>query len=119
MFSTTVSPPHFISINPKKWSILNANWHFGSTRKWNLNFGVSPRFLASGEVDGEDVSDSVQSFQLGISYGIGYKIEISDSFSILIDGQSLFGITNIAEESDDFTRLNAGSSINVGGVFAF
>lgn len=23
---------------------LNANWHFGSTRKWNLNFGLSPSF---------------------------------------------------------------------------
>lgn len=98
---------------------LNANWHFGRTRKWNLNFGISPGFLASGEVDGVDVSDAFQSFQLGISYGIGYKIEISDSFSILIDGQGLFGVTDIFEDSDDFTRLNAGSSINVGGVFTF
>ena len=24
---------------------INANWHFGSTRKWNLNFGLSPSFL--------------------------------------------------------------------------
>ncbi len=98
---------------------INANWHFGSTRKWNLNFGVTPGFLLKGDVDGEDVKDFYKSFQLAISYGIGYKIEISENFSILIDGQGLVGVTNILEEADGFTRLNAGSSINVGGVFSF
>ena len=24
---------------------INANWHFGSTRKWFLNFGISPGIL--------------------------------------------------------------------------
>lgn len=98
---------------------LNANWHFGSTRKWNLNFGVTPGFLTRAETGDVDLSDGIKSFQLAISYGIGYKIEISDSFSILIDGQGLFGVTNILEDSEDFTRLNAGSSLNVGGVFTF
>jgi len=98
---------------------INANWHFGSTRKWNLNFGVSPGFLVTADIDGEDVKEFYKSFQLAITYGIGYKIEISDRFSILIDGQGVFGVTNILEEVDDFTRLNAGSSINVGGVFTF
>lgn len=97
---------------------INANWHFGSTRKWNLNFGVTPGFLVSADVLGEDVKDFYKSFQLGISYGIGYKIEISERFSILIDIQALTGITNILEGAEDFTRLNAGSSINVGAVFA-
>jgi hypothetical protein len=98
---------------------INANWHFGSTRKWNLNFGVSPGFLASADLGGEDIKDDFKSFQLGISYGIGYKLEISDTFSILFDGQGLVGLSNILEDSDDFTRLNAGSSFNVGGVFTF
>ncbi|MGB2144020.1 MAG: porin family protein [Flavobacteriaceae bacterium] len=98
---------------------INGNWHFGSTRKWNLNFGVSPGFLLKGDVDGEDVKDYYKSFQLAISYGIGYKIEISENLSILIDSQNLFGVTNILEDSNDFTRLNAGGSINVGGVFSF
>ena len=98
---------------------INANWHFGSTRKWNLNFGVTPGFLLKADGSGEDLKDYYKSFQLAISYGIGYKIKVSDSFSILIDGQGLFGVTNILEKSDNFTRLNAGSSINVGGVFVF
>ena len=98
---------------------INANWHFGSTRKWNLNFGVTPGFLLKGDVDGEDAKDFYNLFQLAISYGIGYKIEVSDNFSILIDGQGLFRITNTLEDSDDLKRLNTGSSVNVGGVFSF
>lgn len=97
---------------------INANWHFGSTRKWNLNFGITPGLLLKGDIDGKDVKDFYKSFQLAISYGIGYKIQASDNFSILIDVQGLFGVTNILEESKGFTRLNAGSSINVGGVFS-
>ena len=36
---------------------INADWHFGSTRKWNLNFGVTPGFLLKGDVDGEDAKE--------------------------------------------------------------
>ncbi|WCO03029.1 porin family protein [Psychroserpens ponticola] len=98
---------------------VNVNWHFGSTRKWNLNFGVTPGFLMKADIDGDDVKDFYKSFQLGISYGIGYKLEISESFSLLFDSQGFFGVTNILEESDNFTRLNAGSNLNIGGVFTF
>lgn len=98
---------------------INANWHFGSIRKWNLNFGVTPGFLLKGNVDGEDAKDLYNSFQLAISYGIGYKIEVSDNFSILVDGQGLIRITDTLADSDDFKRLNVGNSINVGGVFSF
>jgi len=97
---------------------LNANWHFGSTRRWNLNFGVTPGFLVKADVGGQEVKEFYQSVQLAISYGIGYKIEVSDNFSLLIDGQGLFGVTNILKNADDFTWLNAGSSINIGGVFS-
>lgn len=98
---------------------LNANWHFGSTRKWNLNFGVSPGFLTKADVLGEDIKDIVEPFQLAITYGIGYRIEISENFGILIDTQGIFGLSNIIKDSEGETNLNAGSSINVGGVFAF
>lgn len=97
---------------------INANWHFGSTRKWFLNFGISPGILASAEVDGNDVSELVESFQLAFTYGIGYKIEVSDNFSILIDTQGILGLTNIVDESEEgFSNTNAGSSLNVGAVF--
>jgi long-subunit fatty acid transport protein len=97
---------------------LNANWHFGGTRKWNLNFGLTPGFLLNAEVEGEDVKDMVESFQLSLSYGIGYKIEITDTFSILVDYQGLYGMTNINSEGGD-NNVNYGSSFNAGAVFAF
>nr|WP_315252229.1 porin family protein [uncultured Flavobacterium sp.] len=95
---------------------LNANWHFGSTRKWNLNFGFSPSFLVNAEVNGMKVPDNIiESFQLGFTYGIGYKIEVNEKFGILIDWQGFAGVTNINKITND-NISNSGSSFNVGGV---
>lgn len=96
---------------------LNANWHFGATRKWNLNFGFTPGFLLKADAEGIDVSEMFKNFQLGLSYGIGYKLEISDNFSLLIDYQGVVGLTNIVDESDVSSTMNTGSSINLGAVF--
>lgn len=104
---------------------VNANWHFGSTRKWNLNFGLTPSFLLSAKGDyngiGEvDLKDAANSFQLGLTFGIGYKIEVSDKFSILIDYQGFAGLTNANKKMEDVQDLtNNGSNFNVGGVFHF
>lgn len=95
---------------------VNANWHFGSTRKWNLNFGPSFSMLMSAENNFGDIKDSANSFQLGLAYGIGYKIEVNEKFSILVDFQGITGLTEVPKDSD-FTLKNAYSSFNVGGVF--
>jgi long-subunit fatty acid transport protein len=95
---------------------LNANWHFGSTRKWNLNFGPSLGFLTSAEANGVDNKDAVNSTQFGLNVGIGYKIEVNEKISILIDYQSLSGLNNVATDSN-FTFKNTFGSFNVGGVF--
>ena len=93
---------------------VNANWHFGSTRKWNLNFGPSVGFLTSAKVDSEDVKDAVNSTQIGLNIGIGYKIEVSPKFSILIDYQSVSGLSKAFKE--DSSAKNAFGSFNVGAV---
>lgn len=95
---------------------INANWHFGSTRKWNLNFGLSPSFYLNGTINGYKIPDnSLESFQLGLTFGIGYKIEITERFGILIDAQFFEGLTNINNASSErFT--NSGNSFNLGGV---
>lgn len=99
---------------------INANWHFGSTRKWNLNFGLSPSFLTSASytINGAEkkISTSeIESFQLGFTYGIGYKIEINKKFGVLIDTQFFNGLTNI-NKSSEARIVNAGYSLNLGGV---
>ncbi|MFC4818197.1 outer membrane beta-barrel protein [Flavobacterium sp. GCM10023249] len=95
---------------------VNANWHFGSTRKWNLNFGPSIGFLSSAEANGVDIKDLVNSTQIGLNYGIGYKLEVSKKFSILFDYQGMTGLSEVPENSD-YTIKNSFGSFNIGGVF--
>lgn len=95
---------------------LNVNWHFGSTRKWNLNFGPSFGFVASAKTNGEDVKEFVETFQFGLSYGIGYKIEISEKFSILLDYQGMTGLSEVIKDVPIDVK-NAYGVFNVGGVF--
>lgn len=101
---------------------VNANWHFGSTKKWNLNFGFSPSFLTSSKVvvnstEGDFQKDALKSFQLGLSYGIGYKIEINKKFGILIDAQFFSGLTDINNTTYiPGSYRNAGGGYNLGAV---
>lgn len=97
---------------------INANWHFGRTRKWNLNFGVSSGFLMSANIDGRNVQADYKSFHLGLYYGIGYKIKITEKVRILIDLQTLAGLTPILE-SNRLLWLNTVSGFNIGWVFLF
>ncbi|AWM14938.1 hypothetical protein DI487_14490 [Flavobacterium sediminis] len=94
---------------------VNANWHFGSTRKWNLNFGPSFGFLTAAGINDFDVKDQVNSFQLGLNYGIGYKIEVNESFSILIDYQGMTGLTEVPKDAP-YTLKNTYSTFNIGAV---
>lgn len=99
---------------------INANWHFGSTRKWNLNFGLSPSFLTSAKYNENGTVTTIpksviESFQLGFTYGIGYKIEINEKFGLLIDAQFFNGLTNINKVTNE-RILNGGYSFNLGGV---
>ena len=95
---------------------LNANWHFGSTRKWNLNFGPSIGFLTSANTNGEDIKNLVNSTQFGFNYGIGYKIEVSEKFSVLLDYQAMAGLSDITKASSTDLK-NVYGAFNVGGVF--
>lgn len=95
---------------------VNANWHFGSTRKWNLNFGPSLGFLTSAKLNGTDIKDLANSTQIGFNYGIGYKIEVSEKISILIDLQAMTGLSDITKASSSDIK-NAYSSFNAGFVF--
>ena len=94
---------------------INMNWHFGSTRKWNLNFGLSPSFLLNAKTNGSDISKNIESFQLAATYGIGYKIEVTKKFGILLDYQFFAGLTNTNRATVEEVR-NVGFSFNVGGV---
>lgn len=94
---------------------INANWHFGSTRKWNLNFGPSIGFLTSAKYNGIDVTEYINSTQIGFNYGIGYKITVSDDASILLDYQGMSGLTDVVKDAPVSFR-NAYGTFNIGVV---
>lgn len=94
---------------------VNANWHFGSTRKWNLNFGPSIGFLTTAKANGLDVKKFANSTQVGLSYGIGYKIEVTEDFGILVDFQGMSGLTKVAKDTE-IVIVNAYSAFNIGAV---
>ena len=95
---------------------VNANWHFGSTRKWNLNFGPSVGFLLSAKDNSTDIKDLANTTQIGINVGIGYKIEVSPKVSILIDYQSLTGLSDVSKDNNT-TFKNSFGAFNLGAVF--
>lgn len=94
---------------------VNANWHFGSTRKWNLNFGPSIGFLTAAKDNGANIKPLVNSTQFALNVGIGYRIEVSEKFSILLDYQSQSGLTDVAKNPGVNLRNSTGS-FNIGGV---
>lgn len=94
---------------------LNANWHFGSSRNWNLNFGPSFSFLMSAKNYKGNIKDELNTFQMGLAYGVGYKIELNPNFSILVDLQGQTFYSSVYKEAN--SSSNFYSSINVGGVF--
>ena len=93
---------------------LNANWHFGKTRKWNLNFGPSVGFLTYAKHGDLGVKDAFNSVQVGLNVGIGYKFELTKKLSLLVDYQGMAGLTDASKE---FSLKNNYGSLNAGLVF--
>jgi len=93
---------------------LNANWHFGKTRKWNLNFGPSVGFLTYAKFGDVGVKDAYNTVQVGLNVGIGYKFELTKKLSLLVDYQSMAGLTDTAK---DLNIKNNYGGLNVGVVF--
>jgi hypothetical protein len=93
---------------------LNANWHFGKTRKWNLNFGPSVGFLTYAKSGDVDVKDAYNNIQVGLNVGIGYKFELTKKLGLLVDYQGMAGLT---DASKDLNVKNNYGSLNVGVVF--
>lgn len=95
-----------------------ANWHFGKTRNWYLNFGPYLGILttATATQDNIDVKSILNSTDGGIALGIGVKIPVSEKakFFIEFDGQG--GMANVIKGSatvGDNVR-NSRSAFNIG-----
>ena len=97
-----------------------ANWHFGKTRNWYLNFGPYAGILLSAKETAlnMDLKDFIQSSDFGLALGIGVKIPVANRIKILfeLDGQS--GFTDLFKDNQGTSVRNIRSSINTGLVFA-
>lgn len=92
-----------------------ANWHFGRTRNWYLDFGPYVGFLlsASESSNNVDVKSIFNTVDGGLGLGIGIKLPVAQKTNIFIEYSGAAGIANIFKDSDT-SILNATGSLNVG-----
>lgn len=99
---------------------IMANWHFGRTRNWYLNFGPYIGFLMDAQESsnsGLPIKDAFNTTDFGLAFGIGVKFPISDKVKLFIEGDGQSGVTSIFKYSGGQTVQNARSSINIGLLF--
>lgn len=75
-----------------------ANWHFGKTRNWYLNFGPYVGFLLSAKTTNGnyDVKPLFNSVDAGIDFGIGIKFPVADKTKIFLELGGQGGLANVA-----------------------
>jgi opacity protein-like surface antigen len=96
-----------------------ADWHFGSTNNWYLNFGPYAGFLLSAKetAGGSDLKPITSSTDFGLAAGIGVRFPMSDNakFFIELDGQD--GVNDVFKNNSGSTVITMRSSINIGITF--
>lgn len=101
-----------------------ANWHFGRTRNWYLNFGAYAGFLMNASVtgdpnqDGRDVKSYFNSTDFGLALGIGVNFPLSDKVKLFIEDDGQGGVTNIFKSNDGSRLQSVRSSLNIGLHFS-
>jgi len=95
-----------------------ANWHFGNTKNWYLNFGPYMGFLMNAEETrfSLDVKEAFNTTDFGLAYGIGVKIPVSDKLKISLEYEGQSGMKNIFKESNEDV-FNSRWGLNVGVNF--
>lgn len=96
-----------------------ASWHFGSTRKWYINFGLYTGFLLNAQVTetGVDSSNLIQSVDIGFAAGIGYKFSISHNVHMFVEYDGQRGINAVLDFDTLKDTINSRSSFNIGVIF--
>lgn len=76
---------------------IMANWHFGRTRNWYLDFGPYVGFLTSANVTQypNSVKEIFNDVDGGLAYGIGVKIPVADKARFFIEFEGQNGVSNL------------------------
>jgi hypothetical protein len=93
-----------------------ANWHFGKTRNWYLNFGPYVGILLNAKESamGMDLKEVFNSTDIGFDAGIGIKFPIAEKAKLFIELNGQGGATDLIKDNTGTTLRNSVSSINVG-----
>ncbi len=91
-----------------------ANWHFGHTKNWYLNFGPYVSFLMSAKtaVNSNHVKSFFNSTDAGLDLGIGVKIPIADKTKFFIEYSGQGGVSDL--QSSGTTIRNSVAALNIG-----
>jgi opacity protein-like surface antigen len=111
---------YFTDVNMNYLTVpVVANWHFGRTHNWYLNFGPYVGFLLNAEetTGNEDLSDLYTSADFGLAFGIGVKIPVSKKLRVSLEYDGQVGLTNIAKDNGGYDLYNARGCFSVGVNF--
>jgi len=95
-----------------------ANFHFGYTRNWYVNFGPYVGFLLNAEDTRfkTDVKSDFNTTDFGLAAGLGVKIPVSNYAKIYLEYDLQSGFTDIFKENINYgnSTVNFRNSFNVG-----
>jgi hypothetical protein len=95
---------------------LMADWHFGHTKNWYLNFGPYVAFLMNAKLaaNGLDVKSFFNGADGGLDLGIGVKFPVAEHMKFFIELNGQGGVADIGKNNSGSTIRNSVSSINIG-----
>lgn len=98
---------------------IMANWHFGRTRNWYLNFGPYIGFLAQAKAlpNQDNIKSAFNSIDGGFAFDIGVKIPLSNQIKFFVELEGTGGAANIVKTTDGSSINNSRGSLNIGFNF--
>ena len=100
---------------------IMANWHFGRTRNWYLNFGPYVGVLLNANESsnsGLDVKSAFNTTDVGLDLGIGVKIPITNKVKLFFEYDGQAGATTLFKQSEGDNVQSIRSSFNAGLAFS-
>ncbi|ASU35758.1 porin family protein [Mucilaginibacter xinganensis] len=93
-----------------------ANWHFGRTRNWYLNFGPYLGILlnAKESATNTDLKDAFNKADAGLDVGIGIKFPIAEKAKFFIELNGQGGVTDLVKDNTGSALRSSVSNINIG-----
>jgi len=96
-----------------------AEWHFGHTKNWYLNFGPYAAILlnASQTATTDDITDFFNTVDAGLDLGIGVKFPVTDKTKFFIEVNGQAGVADMFKNNSGSTVRNSVSNVSVGFKF--